>query len=76
LSSRLKAWQCSDRHEAGGAESSTLVPKANRKTLASSGSQEEALKDPLYSDTLPPTKPHLLLMPLHRLSIFKQPHYM
>jgi hypothetical protein len=48
--------------------------KADRRRWASSGSQREALKAHTYSDTLPPTRPHLLTVPFPGPSIVKPPH--
>jgi hypothetical protein len=49
-----------------------LVPKADRRRLASR-KLGEGLKAYPHSDTLPPTRPHLLKVPLAGPSIFKLP---
>jgi hypothetical protein len=50
-----------------------LVSKTNRRRLASRQLGRRSLKAHPHSDTLPPTKPHLLIVPLPRPSIFKPP---
>jgi hypothetical protein len=48
-----------------------LVLKANRKRLASR--QLGGSQSPPHTDTLPPTRPHLLIIPFPGPSIFKPP---
>jgi hypothetical protein len=48
--------------------------KIPRRRLSSSGSQEEALKARSHSDTLPPTRPHLLIVPLAVGHIYSNYH--
>ena len=50
-----------------------LVPKANRRRLASR-QIGGGLKAHSYSDTLPPTRPHLLIVLLPEPSIYISPH--
>jgi hypothetical protein len=70
-----EAWQLSDRHGAEeGAENSTLLPKKARRRLdilkqLGGGSQSHSP----HSDTLPPTRPHLLKVPFPGPNIFKPP---
>jgi hypothetical protein len=52
-----------------------LVPKANWRRMISRH-WEESLKAHPHSDTLPPTRPHLLVVPLHGPSIFKPPPWL
>ena len=59
LSSRQEAWQCPGRHGTGGAESSTSCSEETGEDYCLPGSKEEGLKAHSYSDTLPPTRPHL-----------------
>jgi hypothetical protein len=51
-----------------------LVPKTNRKRLASRHLEERPLKANPHSETLPPAKPHLLIVAFPGPSIFKSPH--
>jgi hypothetical protein len=49
-----------------------VVSKANRRRLASKQLEESSLKAQPHSDTLPSTRPHLIV-PLPGLSIFRIP---
>jgi hypothetical protein len=50
-----------------------IVPKANGRRLASRQLGGRSHKAHPHSDTLPPKRPHLLIMPLPGPSIFKPP---
>jgi hypothetical protein len=52
-----------------------LILKANRRRLASR-QLGEGSQSPPDSNTLPPTRPHLLIVPLPEPSIFKLAHFL
>jgi hypothetical protein len=58
-------WQHPGRHGSAGAESSTSSSEGSQ------AARMRALKPTYHSDTLIPTGPHILIVPLLGLSIFK-----
>jgi hypothetical protein len=61
---KLGAWQHPGRHGAGGAE---------RSTSSSKGKQKTTVKAHAHNDTLPPTRPYFLIVPLPGPNIFNLP---
>jgi hypothetical protein len=71
---KVGAWHHPGRHGTGEAESSTSCSKCKQeKTDFQAASMNEGLKAHAHSDRLPPTRPHLLIVPLPGPSIFKPP---
>jgi hypothetical protein len=75
LSSRQEAWHCSGRHGTGeGTERSVACSEGNQKKTVSSRQLGGGSQSPPHSVTLPPTRPHLLIVSFPGPSIFKPPH--
>ena len=74
LSSWWGAWQCAGRHGAReGAESSMWIHRQQKETVCHTGTSLSIydLKDHPHNGTLPPTRPHPLIVPLPMDQTFK-----
>jgi hypothetical protein len=56
-----------------GWEFCILIPRQSEGEDYLLGSWEEGFKAHTYNDTLPPTRPHLLIEPFSGSSVFKPP---
>jgi hypothetical protein len=68
---KVGAWQCPGRHGAGGAESSTSSSEGRQMTGFMAARIRKDLKGHTHTDMLPPTRPHLLILPFPGPSIYK-----
>jgi len=64
-------WQHLGRHGAGRAESSISSSKGSQEQIDSHVARRKGLKADPYNDRLPPTRPHLLIVPLPGPSLYK-----
>jgi hypothetical protein len=73
LSSRLEAWHHQGSTGRAGSSRSTSCSEGKQKTVSHMARKMVSKATPTVGDTLPPTKPHFVILPLPGPSIFKLP---
>jgi hypothetical protein len=74
LSLWQETWQHPGRNDNGGTESSTSCSEGKQEDCHPQAAKKKLSQSLPHSDTLPPTRPHLLIVPLPGPSIFKLSH--